>query len=208
MAHPSEPTPDLLVPSSLPAVLRAASWTQTLAAGELLFQQGDRADATFVLMSGRVRLARYGPDDRLVTLQWARAGDSFAELAPIQPAHTCNAIADSDVALVVYPVTALRQALRESPALADSYLRQLARYVAGVELRLELHDVRPARDRVWRYLQFLAGDSSEIALDGSLRDLAEDIGFTPETLSRALSRLEREGKIARLPGAIQLRTVA
>lgn len=50
-----------------------------LAAGESLFNQGDRAVAIYQVDSGRLRLVRRTSDDHLVILHTARRGEFFAE---------------------------------------------------------------------------------------------------------------------------------
>ncbi|NJL56178.1 winged helix-turn-helix domain-containing protein [bacterium] len=46
------------------------------------------------------------------------------------------------------------------------------------------------------------------ACDRPLKDIAADLGITPETLSRALTKLERDGAITRQQNAIILRDVS
>ncbi|HEV2336987.1 MAG TPA: cyclic nucleotide-binding domain-containing protein [Stellaceae bacterium] len=62
---------------ALPRSLEAGSGARDLAAGEVLFRQGDRPTAIYRVESGRLRLVRRTLDDHLVILHTARPGDFF-----------------------------------------------------------------------------------------------------------------------------------
>lgn len=64
---------------ALPASFEDGSIARVLAAGEILFRQGDRAAAIYKVESGRLRLVRRTVDDHLVILHTARRGEFFAE---------------------------------------------------------------------------------------------------------------------------------
>lgn len=78
-------------------------------------------------------------------------------------------------------------------------MAMLVKKIQSLKLRLELRDIRIAHERVLHYLRHLINYPQEttIVLDRPLKDIAEDLGFTPEALSRALIRLETDGAIAR-----------
>ncbi|WP_338108793.1 helix-turn-helix domain-containing protein [Fischerella thermalis] len=61
-----------------------------------------------------------------------------------------------------------------------------------------------------RYLRYMAqlGEQTTITFDCSLKDIAVDLGLTPEILSRALTRLEREGIITRTRLQIKLQNLS
>lgn len=177
-----------------------------VAAGDVLFSQGDAATAIHAVESGRVRLLRRTVDDHLVVLHTARSGESFAEAALFSQIYHCDAVAAVPSQIWRYPKDQLIPALHANPDLWEAFVARLARQVQGLRSRLELRNIRSARERVFQYLLLVAGpDGRTVALDGQLQDMAADLGLTREAFYRTVAALEAEGVIARMEQAIVLR---
>ena len=106
----------------LPDQVRRLSKVRTLEAGEVLFRQGDRANAIFEVEQGRMRLIRHTIDNRPVTLHTARAGELFAEAALFADRYHCDAVAASAARVLVHPKRALLAAFRGDPALSERFM--------------------------------------------------------------------------------------
>lgn len=192
--------------AGLPARLRERSRVTELSAGERLFRQGDKAYAIFEIERGRLRLVRHTIDSRRIVLHTARAGELFAEAALFSSAYHCDAVADTDARVFVYPKRNLLAALRADPTTAEAFMAVLAHRIQALRARLEERDIRSARERLVHHVARCAGlDGRTMPLEGTLMDLAAEIGLTPEALYRTLSALEDEGIIRRGRGAIVLR---
>jgi CRP-like cAMP-binding protein len=192
--------------SPWPLSLEAASVVRDLAAGEILFHQGDRAAAIYKIESGRLRLIRRTVDDHLVILHTARRGEFFAEASLFAEAYHCDAIAAAPSRVRAYPKIGVMAALRTDPALAESFMARLSYQLQQLRTRMELRNIRSARDRVLQYLRLqAAGHSRSIAIEGQLQDIAAEIGMTREALYRALAALEAQGSITRTESAIVLK---
>jgi CRP-like cAMP-binding protein len=190
----------------LPASVRQRSRVSELSAGERLFRQGDKAYAIFEIERGRLRLVRHTIDSRRVVLHTARAGELFAEAALFSPAYHCDAVADTASRVRVYPKRDLLAAFRADPRTAQAFMAVLARRIHALRARLEERDIRSARERLVHHVARCAGaDGRTMPLEGTLLDLAAEIGLTPEALYRTLAALEHEGTIRRAGGAIALR---
>jgi CRP-like cAMP-binding protein len=190
----------------LPQSVRRQTSVCELAESEPLFQQGDRASAIFEVVSGRVRLERRTIDDHLVAMYTARPGDLLAEAALFSDVYHCDAIAAVTSRIRVYPKRALLTALRNSPLLFEAFAARLARQLQALRARLELRNIRSARERLLRYLRLsTTGDGRTVAIDGHLQDLAADLGLTREALYRTLAALEAEGAIERSATGIVLK---
>jgi CRP-like cAMP-binding protein len=189
----------------LPDQLRRLAKTRALAAGEVLFRQGDRANAIFEVAQGRMRLIRHTIDNRPVTLHTARAGELFAEAALFADRYHCDAVAASESRVHVYPKRALLAAFRDDPALSARFMATLAHQIHALRSRLEGRNIRSARERILNYL-VLAADAATrtVTLDGTLMDLASEIGVSHEVLYRTLAALAKDGIVARTRSTITL----
>lgn len=189
----------------LPERLRGQASVRALAAGETLFRQGDPVLAIYALAEGRIRMVRHTVEEHPVVLHTARPGELFAEAALFSEAYHCDAVADLPSRLHVLPKAALLSAIETDPQLAKRFIAVLARQVVSLRARLEQRNIRSARERILRHLALSAGpDGRTVRLDGTLMDLAAEIGLTHEALYRTLSELERAGRITREPNLIRL----
>jgi CRP/FNR family transcriptional regulator, dissimilatory nitrate respiration regulator len=191
---------------ALPSSLEDGSIVRDLVAGESLFQQRDPAAAIYKVESGRVRLIRRTVDDHLVILHTARRGEFFAEASLFAEAYHCDAIAAVASRVRVYPKASVMTALHSNPALAEAFMARLAHQLQEIRARMELRNIRSARDRFLQYLWLRAGDDGRtVAVEGHLQDIAAEIGITREALYRTLASLEAEGNLTRTETEIVLK---
>ena len=96
----------------------------------------------------------------------------------------------------IYPKAALLATLRADPALLEAFTAELARRLQALRSRLELRDIRSARERVLQHLASAAAgtDGRSIPIEGRLQDIAADLGLTREAFYRTLAALEAEGR--------------
>jgi CRP-like cAMP-binding protein len=207
---------DLLTLNSLPLDLRNTVTLRKLAAEQILFRQGDSASTLFIVETGRLKVGRYTPERRLVTLQVARASECLGESALFLDHYPYTAIAETPSQVIAYPKQPLLSALRQNLDLAEDFMALLVKQNLALMTHLELRDVRAAHQRVLRYLHYLtesarpaqepeAHPSKLIEFDRPLKEVALGLGLTPATLSRALAKLEREGLIVRERNVIKLK---
>ncbi len=191
--------------NSLPASLRKNVSYRDLAQGERLFRRGDTAKHFYILVGGRIWIVRPTIENRTATLQFARAGDIVGENAFFEDAYSCSAIADVPSRVIVYERSCLTQAIENHPELTEDLLKRLTQKIDYFKSNLELREVRAAHQRVLQYLRYAADPQLKtIHLDYPLQDIARQLGFTPATLSRALSKLEKDGFITRESNSITL----
>lgn len=192
----------------LPEFLRDKVVRQSLVAGETLFTQENAANNFYVVTAGRIRLIRYLNRGKISTFEIVRPSQTLAEIALFADIYPCTAIAEIDSEIVAYPKEELLEVLRTYPDLAENFMEMLVNKIQSLKFRLELRDIKIAHERVLHYLRQLVNfpEETTVVLDRPLKDIAEDIGFTPETLSRALIRLETDGAIARNARTITLQS--
>lgn len=180
-----------------------------LARGEILFRKDDPTAGLYQVEHGQVRLSRVDQTGREVVLHVAGPGGLIAEASLFAQLCHCDAIAVTDAKVRLYSGNALLSEFRRNPDALAGFAAGLARELMALRTRLELRNIRSARERVENYLALNTGaDRRTIALRGTVKDLAAELGLTHEALYRTLSTLEAEGTIARTKAAIILKTAS
>jgi CRP/FNR family transcriptional regulator, dissimilatory nitrate respiration regulator len=189
----------------LPANLRNAMFYQDLAAGEILFAQNDPATAIFAVESGRVSLIHYTEAGKTINHYSVMAGEYFAEVALFNEVYVCTVIAEIPSRIVSFPKQLFLTALGQDPELAIAFIEQLVRRLHYTKILLELRGIRSARERVLHYLRVMAPPNEKtVSLDRPLKQIAGDIGISPEVFSRTLTQLQNERLITRVRRKITL----
>lgn len=178
--------------------------------GELLFSEGDPATSFFVVGEGKVKVFKLSPDGKEQILMIAKPGDTFAEAAIFNDGrYPADAEAIEDTELLVVNRDRFVALLGRNPNLAFSLIArlcQLLRKMASLVEGLALTDVttRVAHYLVRQSERALAQQSSSgstpaniviVTLPEKKAVLAAQLGTIPETLSRSLAKLTREGII-------------
>ncbi len=189
----------LLSLDSLPTILRNNNLVRQLVTGQRLFQQGDLAKHFFIVQTGRLKLIHYLDTSNVVTLEFAQAGDSLGDRSIFSDIYDTSAIAQVNSTVIVYPKQILLSSLREYPDLAADFVAILVNKIQSLQIDLELRNIRLAHERLLQYLKYsaLVNHDTIVNLDRPYKEIALELGFTPETMSRALLKLEKEGAIAR-----------
>ena len=189
----------------LPPAFHERTRVRQLAAGEILFRQGDAAFAIFAIERGRLQLIRHTIDSRRVVLHTARTGELFAEAALFATVYQCDAMAAEASQVSVFPKRELLEAFRKDSGLAERFMALLAHQIHVLRARLEERNIRSARERVLHHLALAAGpDERSVLLEGTLIDLAAEIGLSHEALYRTLSALEKDGAVRRTSAGFAL----
>ena len=184
-------------PNSLPTSIRERVSYRNLAKGERLFRRGDAAKYIYILETGRIWLVRPTIENKTATLNFARSGDLVGEDALFEDAYSYSAIANVASRVIVYDRSCLPQIIQNYPDLIEDLLQRLTQKISLYQAYVELREIRAAHQRVLQYLRYIASNLKTIHLDYPLQDIARQLGFTPATLSRALSKLEEDGFISR-----------
>ena len=201
----SEFSPDSLA-AHLVAALRPSRVSRLrLERGATLFSQDDPASAVYVVEAGRVRLSRTLADGAVLILYVAGAGESFAEASLSATHYHCDAVAETDSVVLALPKADVLTLMTTNPAQGVAFALVLASQVRDLRTKLELRNVRSAKERVLAWLRLHAtGDPPRALLNRSWTLIAEELGLTREAVYRALAVLERERRIARHDGCVTL----
>lgn len=189
----------------LPANLRNAITYQNLAAQQVLFYQNDPSKAIFAVDFGQIKLIHYTEAGKTVNHYGIRPGEYFAEVALFNDVYVCSAIAEVSSRIISFPKQLFLSALEQDINLSKAFTEQLARRLHYTKLLLELRGIRSARDRILHYLRVITPpNENNLYLDRPLKDIANDIGISPEAFSRTLTQMQNEGLFARVGRKITL----
>lgn len=172
---------------------------------ELICSHGQPPTRFFLVEYGRVKVYRAGPDGREQVLHIVGPGESFGEVAVLSlDEFPASAQALEETAAVVVPRREFIALIDGQPEAARALLASQARWLRHLvdfASALTLHDVptRLARFLVtWcRSNRVMVRDGAQVELDVAKTVVAARIGTIPETLSRALKKLETAGVITR-----------
>lgn len=178
------------------SLLREATLTSYVPA-ELIFSRGDPANRFFVVLEGRVKLFVVNTNGQESVIDLVATGATFAEAAMFGPGRMpVNAEAMMHTRLLVIPADALMSRIIDDAEVSLLMLSSLARrqrQLIDQVLDLKVHS--PGKRLASMLLDLTTSDdgAEAIRLPMSKAALAGQLGITPESMSRALSRLSRFG---------------
>lgn len=169
------------------------------ARGELLVQQEDCPRGIHLVLAGRIKCFVLSPSGGEKIVRLADPGSFFGEEAALlNRPHLFNAQAMSPSELLFVPIGLLREAMVSSTPFSVSMSMRLATASYDLMSTMQVQFQLSGTQRVAHYLTRLAPDDAErceIRLDIDKQTIAAQLNLTPETLSRILSQLTREGMI-------------
>jgi CRP/FNR family transcriptional regulator len=173
--------------------LETAQSKRTVAAGTMLFFEGDEGTSVYRLLSGAVRLFRSTPDGREVTIHMVESGDLFAEIVLFErDTYPVSAAAVEDSLLAVIHRDRIHHLMADK-AFRDDFLRDLVGKMRFLSQQLYVLATMDVKQRLIRFLEVRYGRKNSITSELSKKDTAAAISVRPETLSRALASLEDGG---------------
>lgn len=183
--------------------LAKAGRTHKLAKGETLFAAGMSAASCATLLSGALKITSTDADGRERILSLVHPSGFVGEMFAPYMRHDVVALGDSE--LCVFSGPAFADAIERYPKLSHALLRRTQEDLFASRELLALTGNASAEQRVSGALLSMsraASDSpchlaSRFDLPITRGELADMLGLTIETVSRMLTRFEREGAIRR-----------
>jgi CRP-like cAMP-binding protein len=165
--------------------------------GDVLFRQGDRAAAFFIVAEGWVKLYRITVTGAEAVLNVLTKGDSFAEaVAFTNGIYPVNAEAVSKARVVRIPADHVIHCVRETPDIALAMIASTSAHLHHLVLQVEQLKAQTGVQRVAEFLVSLSPTKSgavtiDLPYDKVL--IAGRLGLKPESLSRAFAKLRPMG---------------
>jgi len=165
--------------------------------GDVLFRTDEKSNAMFLIEQGIVRLERVSAMGDIINVHRAVPGSLLAEASLYTDRYHCDAVAESAGQAIRLNREAMLSRLSTDAKFAALFNAYMARELMQLRQRVELLCIRSAAARVRAHLAAVASADGHVASGFVIRQLAEEIGFTPETYSRTLRQLSDAGDIQR-----------
>jgi CRP/FNR family cyclic AMP-dependent transcriptional regulator len=163
----------------------------------LIVRQGDPGDALYVVRAGAVKVAVSGDDGREVILDTLGVGDHFGELALLDGGpRSAHVVATEATILYVLRRDDFRREVERRPNVAWALLVELSRRLREADAKITGLVLLDVPGRVARLLLDRAeGQPPVVARAPTHEMMAQMIGASRETVSRAMSELQKVGLI-------------
>lgn len=174
-----------------------------------VFEQDDVAGAVYNVTEGMLRLSRLLPDGRRHVMGFAMVGDFLGLALPERFNVTAEAL--SPVSLCRFEKRSFALLVGDKPHLLQR-LHERAGYELGLaQDHMTLLSRRTAEEKVASFLigmreRYARVGQTSVTLELPMgrQDIADHLGLTIETISRMLTRLDREKIILIVPGGVRL----
>jgi len=187
------------------AEVEGLSTQLALAAGDQLFDEGEKAEHVFNVTEGTLKIFKLLPDGRRQVTGFLFAGD-FLGLAN-QETYAYSAEAVTPVRLCRFQRRQLDGLLGRHPEMERRLLSKASHELAEAQEQMLLLGRKTAKERVASFLLLLSRRARQrgvaddpVPVPMSRTDIADYLGLTTETVSRTVTRLKSEGLIRLLPG--------
>lgn len=180
--------------------IRTRVFEVRLERGQILFTEGEPAQAMYGLRSGQVKIFKVSPDGREQVLRIMGPGECFNEVPVFDEGpNPANAQALEPSVLWGIRRVDMRRLVEEHPAVAIGFLTVFAKKLRFFTQKVEDLSFRSVTSRVAKLLLEMAEDDGR----GGLRlkqqltqqEMAAVVGTAREMIGRAFKVLEKEGAI-------------
>lgn len=176
---------------------------------EALFQKGDIPRGMHLVIAGQVKLFLPAVNGTEMIVHMVGPGDNFAEEA-VLPHKPCPfaAQANRDTLLLIIEKQVLIEIMRNNCDFSNALMAQMCERMCQLVANMETCVQRSSAQRVVHYLMQQAPvetGSFDVELNANKQTIASQLNLAPETFSRVLNRLSRDGYIHVKGRNIQLR---
>ena len=193
-------------PDGLVDGLISVSRQQTVPAGKQIYTEGDACTAIAFVLSGEIRVFKVGETGREITLYEIGQGETCilnASCILSGQAYPANAVAATEVEMLLIPSAAFRWLVDEHEEMRDFVFTLLSRRLSGV---MELVEEVAFGRLDERLMDYLVEKSENNVLETTHQKIANDLGTSREVVSRLLKDFERKNEVRLSRNSITLLT--
>lgn len=177
---------------------------------ENIFHQGDDANRFYLVLQGHLKLYRTSPNGQEKVVELVRKGNTFAEALMFnsKPFYPVAAQAVSASELIAFDNDTYLKILKSNPEAGIAIMANMSIRLHNDLNEIEMLSVENAKNRLLLFLlqniQDKNGNEGIIELDIPKRTLASLLSIQPETFSRLLKKMTKEGLIEEQRGHIRI----
>ncbi len=176
--------------------LSVSAEQRKLRRGDTLFVEGDISSELFVVVSGRIAIAKRSGDGRESVIALMERGDLFGEMPLFDSqGRSAQARALEPSQVVTIPYTALREVYESRPDLLWGVTEMLTQRLRVLDEALADSMFLDVTGRTAKRLLELAGDAEEFSLPVTQEELAGMVGASRERVNKAIASFIRLGWI-------------
>ncbi|MBI5557459.1 MAG: Crp/Fnr family transcriptional regulator [Deltaproteobacteria bacterium] len=172
---------------------------QEFCRGDMIFSEGDAGNGFFVIIDGRVKIFKLSFEGKEQILHILGPGEPFAEVAVFTGStYPANAMALEKSRLFFFPRKAFTELITSHPSLAMNMLATLSFRLKQFSHMIEALSLKEVPSRLAAYILLTSeqnDNAHSIKLTVSKTQLASLLGTIPETLSRILAKMTKNGLI-------------
>jgi CRP-like cAMP-binding protein len=178
--------------------IMAVAQTAAYKKGEIIFHSGDQADTLYIVSKGKIRIYRLSESGKEQIVRILNPGDFTGELALFKKDfHESYGEALEDTNICLIKQSDLQALLLKYPSISLKILTEFSNRLEQSEKQTTRFATEKVETRLALFLAECLSDNqvSEFKLPMSRKDLASYLGTSPETISRKLTELEKQGYI-------------
>ena len=170
---------------------------KTVDRGTYLFREGELCSKISIVVSGGVKIASMHYSGSEVIFNILESGEIFGNnlIFSDQPVYKGDVIAIKDSTIVSISKENLTNILQSNKEFLVAYLNIQSNFGKKLNSTIKMLSMSSAEDR---FMYYLHESKDEISYQ-SVTDLADILNIKRETLSRLLTKLEKENVIKRSP---------
>lgn len=168
--------------------IKSIATVKKLQKGEILFYEGEMAEAFYILLDGELKIYKTGNKSNEIILHHLKASSMVAEMASIEkvqfPASASAQSNDTKVAVVRSEI--FLNFIEQNPEFSWQLIKSLTQKIKGLEKSINRNLVYDAMAKVCSLLL----EQPSILKRSKNIEIANVLNITPETLSRTLRKLK------------------
>lgn len=170
---------------------------RSLKKGSMLFREGDKVNAIYMIRTGRIKLTRYDAEGHEQIVGIFAKGETIWEGMLLEDSifpYSAKCLTASSVC-VLYRRDFIR--VLEDPSVSMRILAMLSRKLHDANERNLVLSTKNPKERLAAFLLYREKRDQDDSIHMTLDDIAASLNMRPETVSRKLAELIDEGCVER-----------
>lgn len=172
--------------------------------GDEIFRQGQTTESIYYVNKGLVQLYRDDLKGNRTILHQAFSGHFFAEASINADHYHCTAQCVGDTELLFIKIDYFNHLLDSNPAFSKAWIKHLSTELRRQRASVERLNLKTAIEKITHYISTEGNEKNEVAIKGTLTELAQIIGLSRESLYRTLSKMQKDQQIEKTNNWLKL----